>query len=89
MDHFYPAHPTGRTTGAPRLASWAVLAAMAQATKRLRMGCMVNGMHYRHPAVTANAAAAVDHISGGRFILASAPAGISWNRSPTASSSDR
>jgi alkanesulfonate monooxygenase SsuD/methylene tetrahydromethanopterin reductase-like flavin-dependent oxidoreductase (luciferase family) len=30
---------------------------------------MVNGMHYRHPAVTANAAATLDHISGGRFIL--------------------
>jgi hypothetical protein len=25
---------------------------------------MVNGMHYRHPAVTANAAVTVDHISG-------------------------
>ena len=30
---------------------------------------MVNGMHYRHPAVTANAAVTVDHISGGRFSL--------------------
>jgi alkanesulfonate monooxygenase SsuD/methylene tetrahydromethanopterin reductase-like flavin-dependent oxidoreductase (luciferase family) len=30
---------------------------------------MVNGMHYRHPAVTANAAVTVDHISGGRFNL--------------------
>jgi alkanesulfonate monooxygenase SsuD/methylene tetrahydromethanopterin reductase-like flavin-dependent oxidoreductase (luciferase family) len=46
-----------------------VLAAMAQATTRLRLGCMVNGMHYRHPAVTANAAVTVDHISGGRLNL--------------------
>ena len=61
MDHFYPLSPP--------LESWAVLAAMAQATKRLRLGCMVNGMHYRHPAVTANAAVTVDHISGGRFNL--------------------
>ena len=30
---------------------------------------MVNGMHYRHPAVTANAAVTLDHISGGRFNL--------------------
>ena len=30
---------------------------------------MVNGMHHRHPAVTANAAVTVDHISGGRFSL--------------------
>ena len=66
MDHFYP---LVAPTDGPHLESWAVLAAMAQATKRLRLGCMVNGMHYRHPAVTANAAATVDHISGGRFTL--------------------
>ncbi len=66
MDHFYPLVPP---VDGPHLESWAVLAAMAQATTRLRLGCMVNGMHYRHPAVTANAAATLDHISGGRFIL--------------------
>ncbi|MGZ4671024.1 MAG: TIGR03560 family F420-dependent LLM class oxidoreductase [Ilumatobacteraceae bacterium] len=66
MDHFYPLSPPLDGT---HLESWAVLAAMAQATTRLRLGCMVNGMHYRHPAVTANAAVTVDHISGGRFNL--------------------
>lgn len=66
MDHFYPLTPP---VEGPHLESWAVLAAMAQATKRLRLGCMVNGMHYRHPAVTANAAATLDHISNGRFVL--------------------
>lgn len=66
MDHFYPLTPP---IEGPHLESWAVLAAMAQATKRLRLGCMVNGMHYRHPAITANAAATIDHISGGRFNL--------------------
>lgn len=66
MDHFYPLTPPLDGT---HLESWAVLAALAQATKRLRLGCMVNGMHYRHPAVTANAAVTVDHISGGRFNL--------------------
>jgi F420-dependent oxidoreductase-like protein len=66
MDHFYPLTPPLDGT---HLESWTVLAALAQATKRLRLGCMVNGMHYRHPAVTANAAVTVDHISGGRFNL--------------------
>jgi len=66
MDHFYPLTPPLDGT---HLESWTMLAALAQATKRLRLGCMVNGMHYRHPAVTANAAATVDHISGGRFAL--------------------
>jgi F420-dependent oxidoreductase-like protein len=66
MDHFYPLTPPLDGT---HLESWTMLAALAQATKRLRLGCMVNGMHYRHPAVTANAAVTVDHISGGRFAL--------------------
>jgi F420-dependent oxidoreductase-like protein len=66
MDHFYPLTPPMDGT---HLESWAMLAALAQATRRLRLGCMVNGMHYRHPAVTANAAVTVDHISGGRFNL--------------------
>ena len=66
MDHFYPLTPPMTGT---HLESWTMLAALAQATKRLRLGCMVNGMHYRHPAVTANAAVTVDHISGGRFLL--------------------
>jgi F420-dependent oxidoreductase-like protein len=66
MDHFYPLTPP--MDGAI-LESWTMLAALAQATKRLRLGSMVNGMHFRHPAVTANMAVTVDHISGGRFDL--------------------
>ena len=37
---------------------------------------MVNGMHHRHPAVTANMAATLDIISGGRFVLG---IGAGWN----------
>ncbi len=66
FDHFYPLHPP---MDGPCLESWTTLAALAQATNRLRVGSMVNGMHYRHPAVTANMAASLDIISGGRFNL--------------------
>lgn len=66
MDHFYPLVPPMDGT---HHESWTMLAALAMATKRLRLGSMVNAMHYRHPAVTANAAVTVDHISGGRFNL--------------------
>ena len=66
MDHFYPLTPPMDGT---HLESWTMLAALAQATTRLRLGAMVNGMHYRHPAVTANMAVTVDHISNGRFVL--------------------
>ncbi len=66
MDHFYPLTPP---VEGPILESWTMLAALAQATTRLRLGAMVNGMHFRHPAVTANMAATLDHISGGRLEL--------------------
>jgi F420-dependent oxidoreductase-like protein len=46
-----------------------MLTALAQATKRLRLGTMVTGIHYRHPAVLANMAAALDIISNGRLEL--------------------
>lgn len=66
FDHFYPliGDPNG-----PCLESWTMLSALAQATSRIRIGAMVNGMHFRHPAVTASAAATLDIISGGRFSL--------------------
>lgn len=66
FDHFYPIHGdiNGNCTEA-----WTTLAALAQATSRLRIGTMVNGMHYRHPAIVANMAATLDIISGGRFNL--------------------
>lgn len=72
-DHFYPLAPP---YDGPNLEGWTMLAALAQATTRLRIGAMVNGMHHRHPAVTANMAATVDHISGGRFELGM---GAGWN----------
>ncbi len=66
FDHFYPIFvpPEG-----PCLEGWTTLAALAQATKRARVGTMVNGNTYRHPAVTAKMATSLDHISGGRFNL--------------------
>jgi F420-dependent oxidoreductase-like protein len=42
----------------------------------LRLGTLVTGIHYRHPAVLANMAAALDIISGGRLELG---IGAGWN----------
>ena len=44
-----------------------LLAAMAAHTTRIRCGMIVVGVTYRHPAVLANMAATIDHISGGRL----------------------
>jgi F420-dependent oxidoreductase-like protein len=73
-DHFYPL--TGDLTG-PNLEAWSMLAAMAEATRRIRIGCQVTGMIYRHPAVLANIAATTDIISGGRLELG---LGAGWNQ---------
>ncbi len=78
MDHFYPLTPP---MGGDIHESWTMLAALAQATKRLRLGSMVNGMHFRHPAVTANMAVTLDHISNGRLDLG---LGTGWFESEAA-----
>ena len=53
----------------PTLEATAGLAALASLTERVRLGSLVFGATYRHPAVLANWAAATDHISGGRLVL--------------------
>jgi F420-dependent oxidoreductase-like protein len=65
-DHFMPntADRLGDT-----LECWSTLAALAGLTARLRVGTIVLGNTYRHPAVLAKMAATVDVISGGRLIL--------------------
>ena len=73
FDHFYPIFSD--STG-PCLEGWVTLTALAQATQRLRVGVLVTGIHYRHPAVLANMASALDIVSGGRLELG---IGAGWN----------
>jgi len=53
----------------PTLEGTAALAALAMATERVRLGTLVLGNTYRHPAVLASWAATVDQLSGGRLLL--------------------
>ncbi|HEX4744207.1 MAG TPA: TIGR03560 family F420-dependent LLM class oxidoreductase [Candidatus Limnocylindria bacterium] len=49
------------------LEAWSALAALAVATKRIRLGTMVTSQSYRNPALLAKIAAGVDRMSGGRL----------------------
>lgn len=77
FDHFYPLR--GDITG-PCLEAWVTLSALAQATRRIRVGSMVNGMHFRHPAVLASMASSLDIVSGGRLELG---LGAGWYETET------
>ena len=66
FDHFYPL--VGDPTG-PCMEAWVTLTALDTQTRRVRIGCMVQGTPYRHPAVTANMAASLDIVSSGRLNL--------------------
>jgi F420-dependent oxidoreductase-like protein len=64
FDHFFPimSDPTG-----PQFEGWIALTALAMKTERVRVGTLVTGITYRHPAVLANMGASLDVISGGRL----------------------
>ena len=47
----------------------ALIAGVVARTQRVRVGSMVLGNTYRHPAVVANAAATIDQMANGRFVL--------------------
>ena len=66
FDHFHTVpSPTDEIT----FESFSVLAALAMATSRVRLGHMVVCTGFRNPALTAKLSSTIDVISGGRFEL--------------------
>ncbi|MFC4068452.1 LLM class flavin-dependent oxidoreductase [Actinoplanes subglobosus] len=68
-DHFMANKPVEVRPDLPVLEAGSLVAALGAAVPRVRVGTLVYGNTYRHPAVVANMAATVDHITGGRFVL--------------------
>jgi len=65
-DHFMP---NQEDVSGPTNECWTTLAALAALVPRMRLGSLVAGNMYRHPAVLAKMAAGIDIISGGRLVL--------------------
>lgn len=66
-DHFMPNDDDALDQ--PMQECFSVLAALAATVPRVRLGSLVAGNTYRHPAVLAKQAATIDDIADGRFVL--------------------
>jgi len=64
-DHYLSLSTPGRVAHD----AWTTLGGLAAVTTTLRFGSLVSPVTFRHPSLLANAAATVDHISGGRIEL--------------------
>lgn len=73
-DHFYPALTD---PGGTCFEAVSIMTALACETRRVRVGCLVFCAAYRNPAVLANAAVTIDHVSGGRLELG---LGCGWSQ---------
>ena len=65
-DHFMA---NGADTSGPHNEAWTTLSAIGALVPRIRIGTLVSGNTYRHPAVLAKMASTLDQISEGRVVL--------------------
>src|SRR5258708_32150394 len=75
MDHFFQI----RLIGPPEremLEGYTTLAYLAGVTRRLTLGTLVTGVHYRHPGILGKIVTTLDVLSGGRAWLG---IGAGWN----------
>ena len=68
---------TGEAVDIPCLEVWTLLSALATCTETLILGPMVAAQSFRNPALAANIAASLDHVTGGRVCFG---IGAGWKR---------
>jgi F420-dependent oxidoreductase-like protein len=60
----------------PLMEGWMMLSFLAAATERIKLGTLVTGVTYRHPAILVKQASTLDVLSGGRSYFG---IGAAWN----------
>src|SRR5262249_54873486 len=75
MDHYFQIRLNGPPED-PMLEGYTALAYMAAVTRRIKLGTLVTGVHYRHPGLLAKIVTTLDVLSGGRAFLG---IGAGWN----------
>jgi F420-dependent oxidoreductase-like protein len=75
MDHYFQIGLIGPPEQ-PMLEGYTTLAYLAGHTRRLKLGTLVTGVHYRHPGLLAKIVTTLDVLSGGRAFLG---IGAGWN----------
>src|SRR5215471_10663729 len=75
MDHYFQIGMIGPPE-LPMLEGYTGLAYLAAHTRRINLGTMVTGVHYRHPGLLAKIVTTLDVLSGGRAFLG---IGAGWN----------
>lgn len=81
-DHFMPNGPGPDALDGDTLECWSVIAALAASVPRIQLAPLVTSVTFRHPAVLAKIAAAVDQVSHGRLTLG---VGAGWQQNEHAS----
>lgn len=75
MDHYFQIRLNGPPED-PMLEGYTALAYMAACTRRVQLGTLVSGVHYRHPGLLAKIVTTLDVLSAGRAFLG---IGAGWN----------
>jgi F420-dependent oxidoreductase-like protein len=75
MDHFFQIGVVGPPEN-PMLEGYSALSFLAGVTKRVKLGTLVTGVHYRHPGILMKTVTTLDVLSGGRAYLG---IGAGWN----------